>query len=876
MAVIHILDRVTDEIIGTLNPQKSEYWNAVRKDSLEEENTLDFVANARIPKASLLEKRNRLAVQDEDGFFREYIITYAEQYRREEKLVRSDASFSDLAKAKIIDPQVLPGATASSAVQMALEGTEWQPGDIEYADIRTMTIENFTNPLAFLKVIAVEFGLEIGYRVEVAGNKIAGRYIDMRKQIAGFEGKEIAFGKDLVGVIRKEDSNGILTALLGIGPEKDDGTRLTALVEDEDALQRWGRNGNHLIEVYSVDSTDKELTEQRVRELTEAELQKRIDAIVSYECQAVSLEHIFGRSHEKIRKGQTVRIKDDGYNPPLYVEGRIKDVEVDPITNRVQNFIIGNFIEYRKEDLEKQIAFLKELMAQKASRAYVTNYAEKKKVRSNTAPADTSVIWIKPDDDKNVDIAYIHDGTFWTPITTTSASDIVEGQMLFDRLQGGYLKLGSAYQNGVLEVWVDSNSDGELELVGRVDSGGAYYPLLTANEIRGNVVNTWQLGNTNYYIDLVNGNDSNDGLSWSTPKKNFQVFVDGLPKNLNGKWIQLNVRGDVLNGMKIEGFHNGDMFIVANTIEGTRRPRIFGPTILSRLYSGKFQIQGYDANGDESTVNSTMFKANNCDYVDFYDVKVYGNSKVKHAFQFDTCKFSVEECEVYNIGDRAVHAANLSHGRIRNNRGSAPVAIVVEGGSIITGEGTRMSGTIARLGNSYLGGDNTDVWAVNTGTSAPTTPAEASELTMTVSASTGDNWGDLYGWENDLVRQGNYGYGTRHGIWYFDLSALRGKTIVSATITLRRGSGGASAARTVHLRTHPYKTREGRSSSQPALSAVGATTTLAVGETKTVDITSMIQTNIANFTDNSIGVHTTGSTDYMSLGTTPTLVVRYK
>jgi phage minor structural protein len=882
MSLVHILDRQTDEIIGTLSIKNAEYWGDTRKDSLENQNTFDFIANASLEKATLLEKRNKLLIQDEDGIFREYVIVYAEQYKRNEKTIRSNASFTDLAKAKVIDPQELQGATSSTAIDLALFGTEWSPGIIEYNGIRTITIEDYTNPLALLKLIASTFELEISYRVEINGSHIVGRYVDMRKQFGGFEGKEITFAKDLIGVKRKEDSSGIVTALLGIGPEKEDGTRLTILVENREAFQRWGRGGQHLIEPYAPQSSNQDMTVEELQTLTENELKKRIDAIVSYECEAVSIEHVKGFSHEKIRKGQTVRIKDDFYQPPLYVEGRIQEVDREHSTKKIKSFKIGNFIEYKKADLEAQISVLKKLMSQKLTIAtqkafaYTEEYSEKKKILSATPPNDTAVIWVKPDPEKNVNIAHAHDGTEWVPLTTTNAADIVEGEMLFDRLRGGSLRLGQAYQNGVLEVWVDSNNDGELELVGRVDSGGAYYPLLQGDKIRGDVVNTLQLGNIHYYVDLVNGNDLNDGLSWDAPKKNFQVFVDGLPKNLNGKWIQINVRGDVLNGMKIEGFHNGDLIIVANTIEGTRRPRIFGPTILSRLFAGKFQIQGYDANGDSSTVNQTMFKVNNCDYVQFYDVKVYGNSKAKHAFQFDACKFSVEECHVYDISDRAIHAANLSHGRANNNHGSAPVAILVESGSILTGEGTRMSGSVLRLGNSYLGGNNTDVWAVESGTTPPVTPPEASEQTMIVSASTGDNWGDMYGWNNDEVRQGNYGYGTRHGIWYFDLSALRGKTIVSATITLYRGSGGASGARTVHLRTHPYKNRTERPAGQPALSAVGATTTIEVGQTKTVDITSMIQTNIANFTDNSIGVHTTGSTDYMVLGTTPTLVIRYK
>ncbi|MBP3038059.1 phage tail protein [Bacillaceae bacterium Marseille-Q3522] len=366
MVLVHILDRQNDTILNTLNSEKGEFTNAERLDSLSNKNHFDFYA---LKKFDLLEKRNRLLLQDNDGFFHEFIINYAEQNKRNQKLIRSNASYVDLSKSKVIEPTTLEGATSATAVDFALVGAEWQAGEIEYTHIRTLNIDDYTNPLALLQTIAAEFELEISYRVEVYGNKVVGRYVDMKRQIAGFEGKEIVFGKDLIDVRRKEDSSRIVTALLGVGPERSDGTRLTVLVEDQDALQRWGRNGQHLIEAYEPQSTDQDMTEDRLRTLTENELEKRINAAVSYECTAASIEHIFGRSHEKIRKGQTVRIKDDGYTPPLYLEARIDEVKSNPITNRIVDFKIGNFVEYSRADLLAQISLLRKLMQQKADAA---------------------------------------------------------------------------------------------------------------------------------------------------------------------------------------------------------------------------------------------------------------------------------------------------------------------------------------------------------------------------------------------------------------------------------------------------------------------------------------------------------------------------
>lgn len=372
MALIHILDKQQEEIKVTLNHSKGEFWESIRKDTLNNHDTFDFIVNAKSDKSTLLTKRNRVVIQDEDGFFREYRIVYAEQYKRGEKLVKANASYTDLAKAKVIEPQTLQGATSATAADTALQGTKWQAGIIEYAGIRSITIEEYTNPLALLRKIASEFGSELRFRVVVDGNRITGRFVDLVQPVTDFDGTEVEFGKNLIGLRRKEDSLNIVTALLGVGPEREDGTRLTVLVENQEALQRWGENGQHLIEPYFPESSDPDMTLERLTTLTENELEKRVDALVSYEAELAATDHIHGRAHEKVRTGKTIRIKDTGYKPPLYLEARVQEIERDYVTKKILKSVIGNFIEYKKEDLERQVSVLKGLLKQKASSAKLT------------------------------------------------------------------------------------------------------------------------------------------------------------------------------------------------------------------------------------------------------------------------------------------------------------------------------------------------------------------------------------------------------------------------------------------------------------------------------------------------------------------------
>ncbi|MEH7236749.1 phage tail spike protein [Bacillus sp. JJ1562] len=437
MALIHILDKQTDKIIGTLD--KGEYIHSRRFTTTDNKNKIEFTALTKLDK---LNGRNRLVLQDRDGFFEEYIILFSDQPTRSQKIVIGTASFVDLNKADAIPPASWDGQTAQTATETTLNGTEWRPGNIEFAGIRKITISERMNPYELLKYIASTFGLVLRFRIEVKGNRIVGRYVDMFVDREVFEGKEIEFGKDLIGLRRVENSTGVVTALRGFGPEREDGTRIEVLIEDEEARQRWGRNGKHLIEDYYPESDDQNMTLERLTTLTENELKKRIDSNVSYECKVATIEHIAGHYHEIIRIGQITRTIDDGYSPPLYLEASFQEIVDDPSTGKVLECKIGNFVEYKKEDLEKQVALLKQVMSDRLVKLVQSTVVSssgdifKNGLGQTTLTAKTflggfevdsdgdkySYQWVKRDKDGNVDTTFNQTGKS----INVSSSDVEE------------------------------------------------------------------------------------------------------------------------------------------------------------------------------------------------------------------------------------------------------------------------------------------------------------------------------------------------------------------------------------------------------------------------------------------------------------------
>jgi len=374
--LIHITDSQTDRILDVID--EDEFWEDKHykslKDTLE---TFDFVTFADKRFSEHLAKRNRIIIPDEDGKYVEFVIENTRKYRDSNGglyiEVYTSATYIELTKAKVIKPQTLSDQTVSTAVSHAIGGTEWEAGTIANVGTRTFVIEEHTNPYSFLKRIASEFDLELHFRVEVDGNKVVRRYVDLVERVGMWRGREVEFGKDLIGIERKEDFSNIVTALIGLGPERENGTRLEVFVEDKDALARWGRNGQHLIEVYEPESTDQTMTEERLRELTQNELEKRINSIVEYTADIADLEKVPGLEHEKIRFGDTIKIKDTGFNPPLYLEARVHTIERSIKKNGYKTVTLGDYIEYTEEQV---FAIWKSLKAEIAKKVSLSDVME--------------------------------------------------------------------------------------------------------------------------------------------------------------------------------------------------------------------------------------------------------------------------------------------------------------------------------------------------------------------------------------------------------------------------------------------------------------------------------------------------------------------
>ncbi|UYL93929.1 putative tail fiber protein [Geobacillus phage vB_GthS_PK3.5] len=435
--MIHVLDGKTEQIVATLenkNGYQAFFWDDRHIEKEENNyNTYEFttIDDGNNPVAEYLTVKNKIVIRDLDGYFIPFTIEETEQDSsggQRVKRIYAEGEHMELRTAKIIEPIELTGATLNTALDFVLYNTRWTRGITEFAGSRTIKTTEYTTALAFLNKIASEFNVQLRFRVEIDGNKIVGRYVDALLIEDVFDGKEITFGKDVIGIRRIENSGEIYTALYAIGPADENGKYVTIesvnaglkYVEDREALERWSPDGRHLYGIFQYQpESDEKVTPELLKQKAQEALKNYINSVVKYEVQAVALERIAGLEHEKIRKGMTVRIKDEKFNPPLYLEARVLETERSYTAKDRDMFVLGN---YREIEVVKDPTIAK--IQSKLFRNENAWSSSARVIRSATPPEDKHAIWIDITKNPEVPMTYDFQSGTWKKASPTVAEEI--------------------------------------------------------------------------------------------------------------------------------------------------------------------------------------------------------------------------------------------------------------------------------------------------------------------------------------------------------------------------------------------------------------------------------------------------------------------
>lgn len=347
---IHVLD-FNDNIIDFISQSDGALINAEMSMNVEEKTeTFDFtIENTRAEK---LRERNRIIAQDNNGTFREFIIIHiADNFDGTTEIECNASYLEDLKTAKPIKPGKFEAHTTTQALLKTLADTGWEVSDdTEYGGNRTTSWTSHTNPFDLIYMLCTTYSMVPEFYIELSAHSVEHRYVSITKPKNLFKGKEITKGKDLTGMTRTIDLSEVKTALLAVGPEKEDGSRIETVVVDDEAQEIFGLPNRYIWDVYEPESNDENMTLKRLTTLAKTELNKRNQAAISYEVSSTDIHKYYNDVTVHLR--DIVRVKDRDFRPPLYIEAEVIGIKYNWLADESE-FTFGNVIEYEETKLRE-------------------------------------------------------------------------------------------------------------------------------------------------------------------------------------------------------------------------------------------------------------------------------------------------------------------------------------------------------------------------------------------------------------------------------------------------------------------------------------------------------------------------------------------
>lgn len=471
--MIHVLD-FNDKIIDFLSTDDPSLVRAIHKRNVNDNSEmLELLISSE--RAEKFRERHRVIIRDSNKQWREFIINWVQDTMDGYTEIECIASYlADITTAKPYAPGKFEKKITSEALKDVLSDTGWEVSEqTEYDGLRTTSWTSYQTRYEVLKQLCTTYKMVLDFYIELSSNTVKGRYVVLKKKNSLFKGKEIEYGKDLVGLTRKIDMSEIKTALIAVGPENDKGKRLELVVTDDEAQSQFNLPTRYIWGIYEPQSDDQNMNETRLRSLAKTELNKRKSAVMSYEITSTDLEVTY--PHEIISIGDTVRVKHRDFNPPLYVEAEVIAEEYNIISEN-STYTFGQPKEFKESELREEFNKRLNIIHQKLN-DNISNintivkdivdgeleYFERKIHKSDTPPENpvNDTLWY---DTSNPDVAVLR--RYWngrwieaTPNDVEKLGGITREKALFSELNNIFINLSIQHASLLSEATELLNSE---------------------------------------------------------------------------------------------------------------------------------------------------------------------------------------------------------------------------------------------------------------------------------------------------------------------------------------------------------------------------------------------------------------------------------
>lgn len=311
------------------------------------------------------EKGDRVVWQDSRGRWHENIIDGVEEERGSSGLIYAyycpSSALVELS-GDYVEEKRPYDTSARTALTAALSGSRWTVGQVDDLGTASASLYHMSAWEALQEVV-LAWGGEVEFDIEVSGDRITARRINLKAKVGGDTGRRFTYTKDLLSVAREVDEGNVVTALYGYGSSLpatgEDGSETGGFtrkitfgevnegknwVGDEEALELWGRpdgKGGKAHVFGEVEFSECE-DPAELLELTRAELAKRCVPSVTYKADVMAVQRA-GEGFEGADAGDTVLVVDKVYDPPLRARARITKVKEDLLEAENTEYTFGNW-----------------------------------------------------------------------------------------------------------------------------------------------------------------------------------------------------------------------------------------------------------------------------------------------------------------------------------------------------------------------------------------------------------------------------------------------------------------------------------------------------------------------------------------------------
>lgn len=467
--MIHILN-YSSHIIDFFSKADNAIIKAMYSRTVDAE-TLNLIVLSS--KATHFKERNRILIQDQTNNYREFIVDHVEDSGQYTEVECTASYLVDISTSKPIPAGQYEKMTVNQKLSETLRDSGWSVGDCDFAGIKTNSWTSVRTPLEMISQLETAHDVVADYEIVIDGYEVTQRLVNMRKPTPLFKGKEIVYGKDLLSMKRKVDFSEVKTALFAFGPEQENGERISLVVYDDIAQEQLGLPQRYIWGLYEPETQEDNMTRQRLETLARTELNKHKSAAISYEVSVVNIEQEY--SHETIRFGDLVRIKNTDFTPSLYAESEVIGFDLDLISGDC-TYTFGKIVEHKESDLrryfESKFGYIQQKMngqftnvntIVQESLSNELQHFERKIFKSIKAPVNpvNDTLWLDTSNPKVAVLRRYFNGE-WHNATAEKAGDVgavTREQAMFSELTNAFINLNIQHSKLLKEVAEVVNSE---------------------------------------------------------------------------------------------------------------------------------------------------------------------------------------------------------------------------------------------------------------------------------------------------------------------------------------------------------------------------------------------------------------------------------